>query len=54
MAKATIYYCVDISKKSYHVGNSNNIGLGICVIGDYRTDKLTDPTIVQLLIFIKL
>ena len=43
--KATIYYCVDISKKSYHVGNSNNIGLGICVIGDYRTDKLTDPTI---------
>ncbi|MGG4289971.1 peptidoglycan-binding protein [Priestia megaterium] len=43
--KATIYYCVDISKKSYHVGNSNNIGLGICVIGDYRTDKLTDPTV---------
>ncbi|MDC7770324.1 LysM peptidoglycan-binding domain-containing protein [Priestia megaterium] len=43
--KATIYYCVDISKKSYHVGNSNNIGLGICVIGDYRTDKLTNPTV---------
>lgn len=43
--KATIYYCVDISKKSYHVGNSNNIGLGICVIGDYRTDKLTGPTV---------
>lgn len=47
--KATIYYCVDISKKSYHVGNSNNIGLGICVIGDYRTDKLTDPTIRSII-----
>jgi LysM repeat protein len=47
--KATIYYCVDISKKSYHVGNSNNIGLGICVIGDYRTDKLTDPTIHSII-----
>ncbi|QSX19978.1 peptidoglycan-binding protein [Priestia megaterium] len=43
--KATIYYCVDISKKSYHVGNSNTIGLGICVIGDYRTDKLDVGTI---------
>jgi N-acetylmuramoyl-L-alanine amidase len=43
--KATIYYCVDISKKSYHVGNSNTIGLGICVIGDYRTDKLDTPTL---------
>ncbi|MFE7082578.1 peptidoglycan-binding protein [Priestia megaterium] len=43
--KATIYYCVDISKKSYHVGNSNTIGLGICVIGDYRTDQLDTPTL---------
>jgi N-acetylmuramoyl-L-alanine amidase len=43
--KAAIYYCVDISKKSYHVGNSNTIGLGICVIGDYRTDNLDTPTL---------
>lgn len=43
--KATIHYCVDISKKSYHVGNSNTIGLGICVIGDYRTDQLDTPTL---------
>ncbi|WP_052500352.1 peptidoglycan-binding protein [Priestia megaterium] len=43
--KATIYYCVDISKKTYHVGNSNTIGLGICVIGDYRTDQLDTPTL---------
>ncbi|KQU22362.1 hypothetical protein ASG61_22935 [Bacillus sp. Leaf75] len=47
--KATIYYCVDISKKSYHVGNSNTIGLGICVIGDYRIDKLSEATIHSII-----
>ena len=46
--KATIYYCVDISKRSYHVGNSNTIGLGICVIGDYRTDKLDTSTLKSI------
>jgi N-acetylmuramoyl-L-alanine amidase len=40
--RATIYYCVDIAKKSYHVGNSNNFSLGICVIGDYRHDMLSE------------
>jgi N-acetylmuramoyl-L-alanine amidase len=43
--RAAIYYCVDVAKKSYHVGNSNNFSLGICVIGDYRYDKLSEPTI---------
>lgn len=47
--KAAIYYCVDISKRSYHVGNSNTIGLGICVIGDYRTDKLSEATIRSII-----
>jgi N-acetylmuramoyl-L-alanine amidase len=47
--KAVIYYSVDISKRSYHVGNSNTIGLGICVIGDYRTDKLSKPTIASII-----
>lgn len=46
--KAAIYYCVDIAKRSYHVGNSNTIGLGICVIGDYRTDKLDAATIKSI------
>ncbi|MED3732571.1 peptidoglycan-binding protein [Geobacillus stearothermophilus] len=41
--RAAIYYCVDVAKKSYHVGNSNNFSLGICVIGDYRYDKLSEP-----------
>ncbi len=47
--KAAIYYCVDISKRSYHVGNSNTIGLGICVIGDYRTDKLSPAAIASII-----
>ncbi|RIV12968.1 peptidoglycan recognition protein family protein, partial [Priestia flexa] len=47
--KAAIYYCVDISKRSYHVGNSNTIGLGICVIGDYRTDKLSVAAIASII-----
>lgn len=47
--KAAIYYCVDISKRSYHVGNSNTIGLGICVIGDYRTDKLSAAAIASII-----
>ncbi|WP_423251829.1 peptidoglycan recognition protein family protein [Priestia megaterium] len=51
--KATIYYCVDISKKSYHIGNSNTLGLGICVIGDYGTDKLSEATIRLLSIYTK-
>jgi N-acetylmuramoyl-L-alanine amidase len=47
--KAAIYYCVDIAKRTYHVGNSNTIGLGICVIGDYRTDKLSEATIRSII-----
>jgi N-acetylmuramoyl-L-alanine amidase len=43
--RAAIYYCVDIAKKSYHAGNSNNFSLGICVIGDYRFEKLSDPAL---------
>ena len=43
--RAAIYYCVDIAKKSYHVGNSNNFSLGICVIGDYRYDTLSEPAL---------
>lgn len=43
--RAAIYYCVDITKKSYHVGNSNNFSLGICVIGDYRYDALSEPAL---------
>lgn len=42
--RARIVYANDIDRRTYHVGNSNQYSLGICVAGDYRTDKLDDAT----------
>ncbi|AWX56862.1 N-acetylmuramoyl-L-alanine amidase [Brevibacillus brevis] len=41
----TIYWCNDPEAISYHVGNSNRHALGICLVGDFRTQK---PTPAQL------
>ncbi|WP_238352034.1 N-acetylmuramoyl-L-alanine amidase [Brevibacillus brevis] len=41
----TIYWCNDLEAISYHVGNSNRHALGICLVGDFRTQK---PTLAQL------
>lgn len=43
--RARIVWAHDIGKKTYHVGNSNKFALGICVAGDYRTEKLTEPAL---------
>ncbi|WGV57771.1 N-acetylmuramoyl-L-alanine amidase [Brevibacillus brevis] len=40
-----IYWCNDPETISYHVGNSNRHALGICLVGDFRTQK---PTSEQL------
>jgi N-acetylmuramoyl-L-alanine amidase len=40
-----IYWCNDPEAISYHVGNSNRHALGICLVGDFRTQK---PTPEQL------
>jgi LysM repeat protein len=40
-ADGTIKWCNDLGARSYHVGNSNKFALGICVTGDFRTEKLT-------------
>ncbi|WP_141385485.1 peptidoglycan recognition protein family protein, partial [Brevibacillus brevis] len=40
-----IYWCNDPETISYHVGNSNRHALGICLVGDFRTQK---PTPAQL------
>ncbi|ASJ54395.1 N-acetylmuramoyl-L-alanine amidase [Brevibacillus formosus] len=40
-----IYWCNDPETISYHVGNSNRHALGICLVGDFRTQK---PTPEQL------
>lgn len=42
--RARIVYANDINQRTYHVGNSNQYALGVCVAGDYRSDKLDDAT----------
>lgn len=37
----TIYQCWDHTVVSYHVGNSNKHALGICLVGDFRTQQPT-------------
>lgn len=46
--RAVIRYCNDIDLLTYHIGNSNDFGLGICVAGDYRTEDLDEPTIATI------
>ncbi|GAE29903.1 peptidoglycan recognition protein family protein [Halalkalibacter hemicellulosilyticus] len=36
-----ISHCHDIEVVSYHVGNSNRYAIGICMVGDFRTQTLT-------------
>ncbi len=38
-------FCNDIELKTAHVGNSNRITIGICLVGDFRKE---DPTEEQL------
>ncbi|WP_141385500.1 peptidoglycan recognition protein family protein, partial [Brevibacillus brevis] len=40
-----IYWCNDPETISYHVDNSNRHALGICIVGDFRTQQ---PTAAQL------
>ncbi|MCT8138660.1 LysM peptidoglycan-binding domain-containing protein [Anaerobacillus sp. CMMVII] len=46
--RARIVYANDISLRTYHVGNSNDFAIGICVAGDYRTDELDEATKVTI------
>jgi N-acetylmuramoyl-L-alanine amidase len=38
----TIYWCNDWDTLTYHVGNSNRWSIGICMVGDFRTQKPTE------------
>jgi LysM repeat protein len=38
----TIEWNHDLGVLSYHVGNSNKFSVGICLVGDFRTEKPTD------------
>ncbi|MFE4238809.1 peptidoglycan-binding protein [Peribacillus butanolivorans] len=46
--RARIVYAHDIDRRTYHVGNSNQFSLGICVAGDYRYDTMDDATIASI------
>ncbi|WP_227935650.1 peptidoglycan recognition protein family protein [Alkalihalobacillus deserti] len=38
----SISLCHNLEVVSYHVGNSNSFAVGICMVGDFRTQSLTD------------
>ncbi|MED1603662.1 peptidoglycan-binding protein [Alkalihalophilus marmarensis] len=46
--RARIVYANDIDRRTYHVGNSNQYSLGICVAGDYRTDVMDEATLTSI------
>ncbi|WP_077621579.1 peptidoglycan-binding protein [Sediminibacillus massiliensis] len=46
--RARIVYVHDINRRTYHVGNSNQFALGICVAGDYRTDEMDEATLASI------
>lgn len=42
--RARIVWAHDIDRRTYHVGDSNQYSLGICVAGDYRNEQLDEAT----------
>jgi N-acetylmuramoyl-L-alanine amidase len=46
--RARIVYAHDINDRTYHVGNSNQFSLGICVAGDYRKEELNKVTMATI------
>jgi hypothetical protein len=38
----TIKHCNDINLRTYHVGDSNDFSVGVCLTGDFRTQKPTE------------
>jgi hypothetical protein len=42
--RSRIVYANDINLRTYHVGDSNQFSLGICVAGDYRNEKMSNAT----------
>lgn len=41
----------NINVKSYHVGDSNSFTVGICVVGDFRTEEPTEAQKISLFLF---
>lgn len=49
----TIIWCHDLEVRSYHVGNSNRMAIGICLVGDFRKQDLLDTQLQPLLKLLK-
>ncbi|MCR8656916.1 peptidoglycan recognition protein family protein [Paenibacillus endoradicis] len=49
----TINQCLDHTTVGYHVGNSNKHALGICLVGDFRTQQPTDAQYKSALELVK-
>lgn len=45
--RAEISYNRNLYDLTYHVGNSNDFSLGICIAGDYRYDSLSDAALLS-------
>jgi len=50
----TIKFLNPINWRTFHVGNSNNISVGICLTGDFRTDKVTPAQAESLRLLVNL
>jgi len=43
-----IDWCHDLEVKSYHVGNSNRKAVGVCLVGDFRSELPTEKQMKSL------
>ena len=43
-----IVWCNSLETKSYHVGNSNGFCVGICLVGDFRSEEPTEEQMKSL------
>jgi len=44
-----IDWCNDIGLKTYHVGNSNSIAIGVCLVGNFTKENPTKAQLVSLI-----
>lgn len=48
-----VYQCWDLTVVSYHVGNGNKHALGICMVGDFRTQQPTQEQYASTIALVK-
>ncbi|WP_368644854.1 N-acetylmuramoyl-L-alanine amidase [Alkalibacterium putridalgicola] len=49
----TIKFCNPVNWRTYHVGNSNNFSIGICLTGDFRYEDPTDEQKKSLVLLVE-